>query len=122
MSCNSLINSLSKLTSLNSPLTLFSSVFSHHGSKQYLDPATVFSPFLSLSSDLSHLPKVDSSYTKSEFEDFLLHFAYGSSSFSLFFPNNTIDSLMVLEEEFEAFYQLSLHVFSSPFSYFYALH
>jgi hypothetical protein len=122
MSFNSPVNSLSKLTSLNSSSTLFSSVFLHHESEQHLDPATVF-PLLSfLSSDLSHLPKVDSPYIESEFEDFLLHFAYRSSSSPLFSPNNTAGSSTVSKEEFEAFHQLSLHVFSSSFSYFYALH
>jgi hypothetical protein len=64
---NPLVNSPSKLTSLNSPLTLFSSVLSQHGSEQHLDSATVFSPLSSLSLDLSHSLKVDSPCTESEF-------------------------------------------------------
>jgi hypothetical protein len=122
MSFNSLVNFLSKLTSLNSPLMLFSSVFSHHRSEQHLDSATVFSLLLLLSSDLSHSSKIDSLCTESEFEDFLFHFVYRSSSFLFSFPNNTTSSSMASEEEFKAFYQLFLHVFSSPSSYFYALH
>jgi hypothetical protein len=121
MSFNFLFNFLSKLISLNNPSILFSSVFSYHGSEQHLDPAIVFSPLSLLSSNLFNSPKIDSTYTDTEFEKLLLHFTYESSSESSFSPNTPTDSLTTLEE-FTAFYQLSLHVFSSFFSYYYSLH
>jgi hypothetical protein len=124
MSFNSPDNSLSKLTSLNSLSMLFSSVLSLHESKQHLDSATVFLSLLFLSPVLSHLSKVDSSCTNSEFEELLLHFAYGSSTsptFSPSFPNNITDSPTV-SEQFEAFYQLPVYVFSFSSSFFYSLY
>jgi hypothetical protein len=122
MSFNSSDNSLSKLTSLNSLPMLFSSVLSHCESEQHLDSNTVFSSLPPLSPNLSYLFKVDSSYTNSEFEDFLLHFTYESFTSSFFSPpNNTADSPMILEQ-FVAFYQLSIHVFSSLSFFYYSLH
>jgi hypothetical protein len=117
-------NSPSKLTSLNSLPTLFSSVLSPHEFKQHLDSVTVFSLLFSLSPVLSHLLKVDSSCTNSEFEKLLLHFVYGSSTFLTFLPfspNNTTGSSTTLEQ-FKTFHQLPIHVFSSFFSFFYSLH
>jgi hypothetical protein len=71
MSFNSSDNSPSKLTSLNTLPTLFSSVLLQHKSKQHLNSVTVF-PFLFLLSPvLSHSPTVDSSYTESDFKDLL---------------------------------------------------
>jgi hypothetical protein len=117
VSFNSPFNSPSNI---NSPSMLFSSVFSHYGFEQHLDPATVFLPLSLLSSNLSHALIVDSPYTDTEFEKVLLHFAYGSSSSSPLFPNISIDSPMSLEE-FEDLLH-SLHVFFSSSSHYYSLH
>jgi hypothetical protein len=121
ISYNFLFNSLSKLTNLNSSSMLFSSVFSHHRSKQHLDSAIVFSLLSPLSSSLSNFPKVDSIYTDTKFEKLLFHFVYRSFLESSSFPNTSIDSSMILEE-FVAFYELSFHVFSFLSSHYYSLH
>jgi hypothetical protein len=122
MSVNSPLNSLfNSPSNLNSSLMLLFSVLLQNRSEQHLNPATVFSLLSLLSLNSTHLLKVDSSYTDSDFKKLLFHFAYGSSSFSPFSPNNTTDS-STTSKEFTAFYQLSLHVFSSPFSHYYSLH
>jgi hypothetical protein len=124
MSFNFPDNSSSKPTSLNSLSMLSSSVLSPYKSEQHLDSTTVFPLLSSLSSVLSHPPKVDSSCTNSEFEKLLLHFAYRSSiplTSLLSFSNNTTNSPTV-SKQFKAFHQLSVHIFSSPFSFFYSLH
>jgi hypothetical protein len=118
VSFNSLFNSL---LNLNSSLTLFSSVFSQHGSEQYLDPITIFPPLLKLSFIVTHPLKVDFSYTDKDFEELLFYFVYRSSSFPPSFPNITTDSSMT-SKEFKAFYQLSFHVFSFLSSHYYSLY
>jgi hypothetical protein len=126
-SFNSSNNFQSKLTSLNSSPTLFSPVLSQHKSKQHLNSAIVFPLLSSLSLVLAHLLTVDSFYTDTKFSDLFHHLAYGSSTFppstlSFFsFPNKDTGSPITLQQ-FEAFHQLSVHVFSSPFSFYYSLH
>jgi hypothetical protein len=116
------INSLSNLTNINNPPTLFSPVLSHHGLEQHLYPANVFPPLLSLSSSLSNSPKVDSTYSDTDFKDLILHFTYGSHSpSSPPSPNNITDS-PTSQEEFKVFVELSLHVFSFFSSHYYSMH
>jgi hypothetical protein len=79
VSNNSPFNFLAKLTSLKSPLMLFSSISSHCESEQHLDSNTIFSPLFSLSTSFTHPHKIDSPDSDSEFEDLLLHFTYGFS-------------------------------------------
>jgi hypothetical protein len=115
---NSLFNFSANLNSLS---MLSSLVFLQQGSEQHLDSAIVFSSLFSLSSNLTHFLIVDSSCTDSDFEDLLLYLVYVFSSFPSLSLNNTTASSMALEE-FTAFYQLSLHVFSSLFSHYYSLY
>jgi hypothetical protein len=116
-------NSPSKLTSLNSSPTLFSSVFSHRESEQHLNSKNVFPPLSSLSPKLSHSPKVDSPYTNSKFENLLLHFTYRSSTSPPSSPssNQTTNNSMT-SKQFGVFHQLPVHVFSSSSFFYYSLH
>jgi hypothetical protein len=107
-------------------LTFSSLVFSQHESEQYLDPAKVFSSLPPLSSSLNFFTG-DSTYSDSDFEDFILHLVYGSpplSSPSSSSPSSNIqsDSRTVSQEEFTTFHQLPLHVFSSSSFFYYTLH
>jgi hypothetical protein len=122
MSNNFPFNSLTKLTSLKSPLTLFSPVSPHHESEQHLDFNTVFSPLLSLSTSFSHPHKVDSPGSDSEFKDLLLHFVYGFpfSPLSPISSNLTIDSPTALKR-FAEFHRQPIHIFSSSSSFYYFL-
>jgi hypothetical protein len=94
VSNNSPFNSPAKLTSLKSPVTLFSSVSPHHKSELHLDSNIVFPPLFPLSTSFTHLLKVDSTGSDSEFEDLLLHFTYRSlfSPLSPTSSNPTTDS------------------------------
>jgi hypothetical protein len=129
---NSPDNSLTK--SLKSTPTLSSSVFFKHESKQYLDSRIVFPP---LPLFISHPPQVDSQTHSTDpdidFEDLILYLVYGSSSFpssfpssspsssSSSFPSNNITVDNKSQQEFLEFHKLSVHVFSSPFFFYYSL-
>jgi hypothetical protein len=118
---NSSLNFLLNLTNLNSFSMLFSSIFSQYGFKQHLSPNHVFSPLFPLSFNLSHPPIVDSPCTDTEFEKLFFQLAYESPTSSPSSSNTPIDSSTVLKE-FAAFYELSFHVFSFFFLYYYSLH
>jgi hypothetical protein len=120
-SFNSLDNFLSKLTSLNSLPMLFLSVLSQHESEQHLNSVIVFPSLFSLSPVLSHSLIVDSSCSESEFRDLFFHLVYGTFTSPPFSPNKDTGSPMI-SKQFEAFYQLSVHVFSSSSSFYYSLH
>jgi hypothetical protein len=111
--------------SLNSVLIPFSSVFFKCESEQHLNSGNIFPPlFLLLSTTFSHLFKVDSSpCNKSNFENLLLNFVYGSSSSppALSFSNNNTNN-PTASEKFEVFHQLPVHVFSSLSFFYYSLH
>jgi hypothetical protein len=110
-------------SSINSPSMLFSSVSSHYGLEQYLNPANVFSSLLSLSFSLFYSPIVDSTNNDTDFKKLILHFTYRSpflSSPSFSFSKQHIDS-STSQEEFKVFLELSLHVFSSFSSHYYSL-
>jgi hypothetical protein len=113
---NSLFNSLSNINSFS---MLFSSVFLHHRFKQHLDSVNVFSLFLFLSSNSSHIPIVDFPYTDTEFEKFLLNFTYRTSSSSPSSLNISTNS-STFSKEFVVFHKLFLHVFSFSSSHYYS--
>jgi hypothetical protein len=121
---NSLFNSSSNVTNLNSFITFFSSVYSHHESKQHSNSVNVFSS--PLSSNQSNSLTVDFNLSDTDFKDLILHFAYESNTFSSISspppsPNQITDQ-STSQEEFKVFSRLSLHVFSSFFSFYYSLH
>jgi hypothetical protein len=117
VSNNSLDNYLTE--SLNSTPTPFSLVFFECESEQHLDSGNVFSPLFLLSTAFSHPLKVDSPLcNNSDFKDLLLNFAYGSSSSPPISPNINTDSPTV-SKQFAAFHQLSVHIFSFSFSFYY---
>jgi hypothetical protein len=122
VSNNSPFNSPAKLTSLKSPITLFSSVSPHHKLELHLDSNIVFPSLLPLSISFTHPLKIDSTSSDSEFEDLLLYFVYGSpfTPSSPISSNSTIDS-PIASKRFTEFHRQSIHVFSSPSSFYYSL-
>jgi hypothetical protein len=123
MSNYSLFNFLSVLTKIKNATIPFSSVFLTQESDKHLNSLNVFSLFSFFN---SQNPTVDSSISNKDldFEELLFHFMYDSS-----FPFSFLNSSLInnstettnSQEEFKTFAKLSVHVFSSSFSFFYAL-
>jgi hypothetical protein len=105
-SFNFLFKSLPVLTEIKSSLMLLFSVSSSQGLEQHLYPLNVF-PSLSLFN--SQPSTIDSPTNSTDtFENLLLYFVYGSSSFSSLSasPYNTFTVTTTSQEEFEVFSKL----------------
>jgi hypothetical protein len=107
---------------LKSTSTSFSSVFFKHESEQHLNSGIVFSP---LPLFITHPLQIDPPPADPDidFEDLILHLAYGSSSSSSFssFPSNNIIEDSNSQQEFLEFHKLPVHVFFSSSSFYYSL-
>jgi hypothetical protein len=119
LSLNSLNTKVLKALSLP-----FSPVFSTTGFKQHHQPSNVFSSLSSLSTYI-HTVDFPTATPDLDFEDLILHLAYGSSfpspssSSSPTTPTNTLPVGCISQKEFQEFHKLSIHVFSSSSFYYF---